>query len=304
MAKMAKVRISNLYLLALLIAAGLSLFAGLSYWNSPGVEAIDYASILFEGFLAVLPIFGLFLIVDLYESSPRSYLLLFVGLTMLAISMVTDTMDEIVILPDIYNFLFEGIFQVVGFLLLLTGLKVWVDWITVLNTNLNQLATTDYLTGAANRRHFMNKLKEQIDLCRRYHNQLSLVLLDIDFFKHINDAYGHSIGDEKLVKVAELIRSNIRSTDLLARYGGEEFIILVPHAEIQGAQQLAEKIRTSLEETHENDRLAVTASLGVAQYTANESIESFLNRTDAALYNAKEKGRNQVILANAPSTAV
>lgn len=281
----------------LFVCCAVALFAIFIYRTSPNVEEIDYASVVFEGLLTMLPAIGLFSIAGLRRDHPRSFWLLFVGMSALTVSMTTDTLDEIVEVSGIYNTLFEGLFQVAGFGLLLLGLHSWLKWNDALNKQLNALATTDYLTGAANRRHFMVTLDDQIEQSRRYGRPLSLVLMDLDRFKNINDTFGHDAGDVELEKVSQIARHRTRRSDCFARYGGEEFVLLVPSTNLDGAWTIAESIRRAIESADHSSLPQVTASFGVAQYETNESRSDFLKRADQALYAAKQQGRNRVVSA-------
>lgn len=164
---------------------------------------------------------------------------------------------------------------------------------------LQHLAITDDLTGCFNRRHFFSLAQKEIERTRRFHLEMSIILLDLDLFKNINDQFGHIIGDQVLQFVANQCNINLREWDLLARYGGEEFIILLPDTPIQNARQTAERLRSVVEEsvvTTQSRPINVTISLGVAGFTHedNLSLEILLDRADKALYNAKNKGRNCV----------
>ena len=118
--------------------------------------------------------------------------------------------------------------------------------------------------------------------------------MDIDKFKHINDEYGHNIGDLVLKTLADVIKENIRETDCFARWGGEEFVLLLPETEQKGAIALAEKIRNAVEKKNFNLASNVTISIGVSTYNKGETLESIYSRADKALYASKEQGRNQV----------
>jgi diguanylate cyclase (GGDEF)-like protein len=159
---------------------------------------------------------------------------------------------------------------------------------------LTTLASTDELTGIANRRQFDRILKTEIQRAQRYNIPLSVIMLDIDHFKKVNDEYGHQAGDEVLTSLTKLISGLIRGQDTFARWGGEEFVIMSPNHDIQGMQQFAEKLRLAVEAYTFPHRPHSSCSFGVAQYLPNESIDSFFNRTDKALYKAKENGRNRV----------
>lgn len=162
------------------------------------------------------------------------------------------------------------------------------------------LSRTDQLSGLANRRYFMDRLKEALSLCRRQSISASLLMADLDHFKEINDEFGHAAGDEVIRVFAEILKGNCRMEDLAARYGGEEFLVLMPGTPLAKAQASAERIRTFLEK---QDILgcgrAVTVSIGVVQYLATESPEEFVLRADKALYKAKNNGRNRIECAPA-----
>ena len=162
---------------------------------------------------------------------------------------------------------------------------------------IKNLATTDALTGCLNRMQGMHIIKNEMLRSKRYNISLALILLDLDHFKKVNDTWGHPIGDQVLKLVAERIRKNIRSSDSLIRLGGEEFIIFAPETNIAEAALLAEKVRKVLEETDHSTAGKVTVSLGVAEHIQPESFKQWYVRTDAALYEAKNSGRNRVVQA-------
>jgi len=160
--------------------------------------------------------------------------------------------------------------------------------------SLEQLASADLLTSAWNRRHFEEAVESEIHRSRRYGHPLSLLMLDIDHFKRINDTFGHGVGDQVLREIANCVRSTIRLSDSLTRWGGEEFIVLMPNTGISSAAVLAERIREQLA-SHEFSGIGqVTASLGVAEYVLTASREDWLERADRAMYRAKAAGRNRV----------
>ena len=128
---------------------------------------------------------------------------------------------------------------------------------------------------------------------------MSLLLIDVDKFKSVNDTYGHLKGDEILKKITQLVLSNIRSTDMVFRYGGDEFIILLPNTALEAAKHVALKINKVVgAESWENIDAPVTLSIGVAKYDGNEDIDQLINRSDSMLYKAKECGRNCVFAEN------
>jgi two-component system cell cycle response regulator len=170
---------------------------------------------------------------------------------------------------------------------------------------LERLANFDSLTGLYNRRAILGKLGDLICLANRYKEDFSLIMLDIDHFKRINDHYGHLTGDEVLEKIATLIRGNIRDTDIAGRYGGEEFIIILPKTNLASAWVVAERLRTIIEKAEMKDSagnvFTITVSQGLAGWERNEDATSLISRADEALYKAKGKGRNRVQILLGPS---
>lgn len=163
------------------------------------------------------------------------------------------------------------------------------------------MAITDGLTGLFNHRFFISRLNEEIKRAERYNRPLSLMMMDIDYFKHYNDTHGHQAGDEILRRMAELITKTIRTSDVAARYGGEEFVIISSETSKERAVQMAERIKKviedypfSLKETQPNGNL--TISIGVATYQVDaKNADELLKKADDALYRAKEIGRNRVV---------
>ena len=162
---------------------------------------------------------------------------------------------------------------------------------------LKRMATVDPLTGAGNRRAQNEKIDATNALYRRSHIPASILILDIDYFKNVNDTYGHITGDEILAGVSELIRENTRPTENLYRYGGEEFIVVAEYTDLDGASQLAEKLRVAIEEKAFVSNIHLTVSFGVAELQPGEGRQGWLGRADQALFRAKSDGRNRVALA-------
>jgi len=158
-------------------------------------------------------------------------------------------------------------------------------------------AKHDHLTKVPNRRYFNEKLEEEFYRAKRYNEPLSLAILDIDFFKKINDTYGHDAGDKVLKKLAEFCSTHIRKSDFFARWGGEEFVFIFPHTDIQKAKKICEKIKNELQ----NDKkiqtpIKFTISCGITQLRDEDSMDTFLKRADKALYEAKEGGRDKIVI--------
>ncbi|MDR5900109.1 diguanylate cyclase [Halomonas vilamensis] len=160
---------------------------------------------------------------------------------------------------------------------------------------LKRIASTDMLTGLVNRMSFDQRLEKEIERTRRYERPLSLIMIDIDHFKPINDEHGHDVGDQVLGDFARVLSANLRTTDICARWGGEEFMVLAPETEFSQAVQLAEKLRLAIVDVIFPVVGKVTASFGVVEVGPNELATRVVKRADQALYQAKAEGRNRVM---------
>ncbi len=162
------------------------------------------------------------------------------------------------------------------------------------NEQLSIISITDFLTGLYNRIHLDKVLKDEIERSNRYQLELSLMIIDLDFFKKINDTYGHLVGDTVLKAMSKSIQQNIRSTDTLGRWGGEEFMLICPETSHEQAIIMANKLLQTAQNIHFEQGFVQTISIGVATYTLNEPDVNFIARADTNLYQAKTLGRNQV----------
>lgn len=173
----------------------------------------------------------------------------------------------------------------------------------ILYEEIKLLAITDELTGLHNYRYFSSKLEEEILRSQRYHKKFSLIIIDIDNFKFINDNYGHKQGDLVLKTLAKIMKDTIRAVNILARYGGEEFTIILPEENMKGAKIVAERLRANIEKHNfsslaESGSLKITISLGIAEYPVNgKSEDQLVRNADKALYQAKAEGKNKVCYA-------
>lgn len=161
---------------------------------------------------------------------------------------------------------------------------------------LRTLATTDELTALYNRRHISEILANEVDRAARYSNSLSLLIIDIDHFKSINDQHGHIVGDEVLQSFATLLMNLDRNTDKVGRWGGEKFMVVLPQTSADKALSFAERIRIKVAEADFPLQNNVTVSIGVATYVEGDTAFSLTQRADTALYDAKNTGRNQVVV--------
>lgn len=157
-----------------------------------------------------------------------------------------------------------------------------------------RLATTDTLTGLGNRYSFDKRLTTELSRAKRFKEPLSLIVLDLDGFKEVNDTYGHTTGDLVLTTVAQIIRSNVREIDFSVRWGGDEFMIILPNTPVLQAEQVANKLLTTISEENSNTHLDITASFGVSELKDDDDAEQLTVRADKALLDSKRTGRNKI----------
>ncbi|MCB9096439.1 MAG: transporter substrate-binding domain-containing protein [Arcobacter sp.] len=164
------------------------------------------------------------------------------------------------------------------------------------NLQLEKLATTDKLTGIYNRTKLDELLINEMDRSYRYNHNFACAIIDIDYFKKVNDTYGHLVGDSVIKEIAILIKNSIRKSDYFGRWGGEEFLLILPEIEKQELQKLLEKIKNVIGEHPINEIGTKTVSIGATLYIYNDTITSIIKRADDALYTAKDSGRNKVVI--------
>lgn len=167
-----------------------------------------------------------------------------------------------------------------------------------LNNQLEQISRYDHLTGLANRYALHERFNEEIETSSQTKQIFSLILLDVDFFKTINDDYGHDVGDEVIKQFASLLMSMVRENDMVGRWGGEEFLILCSQTTKNGAFQLADQLRRQVQSYNFPVNQQITASFGLSEYRHGETIGDTIKRADDALYKAKRNGRNQIVMAD------
>lgn len=189
------------------------------------------------------------------------------------------------------------LFDVIGLLLVI---KIFVDDLLQAKEELSQLAMKDELTGLYNRRHLLYMAERHINFCRRYSGQLSVIMIDIDYFKTINDTYGHAAGDLVLKRLATILETNSRvDCDIVARFGGEEFLLLLPSTGLEAAKLTAERLRNHVEKEDfklNGKTIKVTISCGVAGYGSDTVPDVLFECADKAMYEAKRSGRNRVVV--------
>jgi len=183
-------------------------------------------------------------------------------------------------------------------------LREYAVRLELLNEELERLATTDVLTSAYNRRYFMSKLEDEVERARRYNHPSSLLMIDVDHFKNINDTYGHDVGDIVLIHLVKVLEGQVRQLDTVARIGGEEFAILLPETGEKDAKISAERLLRVVRETRVDvagESLQFTISIGCAQFGEDcPDMEGILKMVDLALYDAKKSGRDRVVIRDTP----
>jgi diguanylate cyclase (GGDEF)-like protein len=169
----------------------------------------------------------------------------------------------------------------------------------VSSDNLANLLTKDHLTGAFNRAHFFNVAEKEFARANRYGHSISIIMLDADHFKHVNDRYGHPVGDEVLKSIVKVAEGVLRPGDTIARFGGEEFVVMLPKSNSLEASVIAERLRSSIEASSVDaggEEIKVTVSIGCASMSESRStLKQLLTSADSALYHAKSMGRNCIV---------
>ena len=217
------------------------------------------------------------------------------------------------LLPPLHDLLEPNMLQAMTFLLAIFFGIAWTFGFVMLNSErleadlrraqdkLQKMATTDFLTGIANSRHFSETGAHEVQRARRYKRPLALLMIDLDHFKKLNDKYGHAIGDKILVAFAGICKKCLRKADIFGRLGGEEFAILLPETDINGGSKFAERLRVIVEKSKikvESKPFHITVSIGVTELQPDDDqIDAALRRADDTMYEAKKRGRNQVAIS-------
>lgn len=180
-------------------------------------------------------------------------------------------------------------------------IKIRTSELEEANKQLLDYAYEDPLTKIGNRRYFFEKAHKLIPLSKEIHESISLIYIDLDYFKLTNDTYGHTFGDKVLVEFANILKTEARDSDIICRFGGEEFVLLLPSTTMQNAIDISKRIQEKVRNhafLFKNKKVEITSSMGIAQFEKeNESLDSLIHRADKALYSAKNKGRNRISLA-------
>jgi diguanylate cyclase (GGDEF)-like protein len=277
-------------------------YAAFQHIYLPHVTEIDFYSVIAEGAIAITILILLFNLRSLQENK-QIHFMMFLGFTMLFIGLWTDMLDELFEHPKLLTSVLEDLFVISGFIVVVVGINKWMQLNQQQRNKLLQLATTDSLTGLFVRRYFNEKANTEFTRCRRYKGVFSLLMIDIDNFKLINDKHGHSCGDTILSAFSKNLKENLRETEIVARWGGEEFIVLVPESSSELCAHLSEKLVKLSQNTKVlvgDEIISFTVSIGgVTLKDEDNSVEDLINRADQLLYKAKQEGRNQFFVDSA-----
>jgi diguanylate cyclase (GGDEF)-like protein len=206
-------------------------------------------------------------------------------------------LSQYIHLPYIYFFIGLFLFLIFFAIYKQIALHKTTQKLKVMNEELKLLSERDHLTKLYNRRYFESIVKEYLHLLKRNNINASILLIDIDDFKHINDSYGHQIGDKILCLLANLMQKYKRESDVISRYGGEEFVALLPNTSLEGAKTYAENLRKEVENQSikiNGIKIKLTISIGLTTFKADDNIYKAISRADTGLYNAKRSGKNQI----------
>lgn len=266
--------------------------------TSPSIPIEESVNLILDSADAAVCALLLFKVEELRRTRSKIFLNIFIPMSMLLVASSIDLVSQIKQIPEAFEFV-EGILHNIGFILFIFACVSWVNDQKEQSAELRHLAESDALTGISNRRSFLELSQNYLRSEDDNESCVSLLLLDIDHFKQINDTYGHQIGDKVLVDVANTVKQILRKQDYFARVGGEEFMVLLKDTEESTAQKVAEKIRSAIEGievVHHGSRVSCTISVGTtASKRKQAKFDDLFNQADKALYSAKAKGRNCVV---------
>lgn len=211
-------------------------------------------------------------------------------------SLVVGLLSAVLALPLVFTHFDLSSAFVISFSMIVTWLvSAWLVFaVTEQSRRLKDMAVTDPLTGAYNRRYLEEQASQAMESWQRYRQSTTMLLIDVDFFKRINDRYGHAAGDTAIKRLVEVISGRIRAVDTVCRFGGEEFVVLLQGTGIDGATRVAEELRSRVEETKIVPEANMTISIGACEVIAADNVDHWFKLTDSALYLAKRNGRNRV----------
>ena len=258
--------------------------------------SVNYFGVASYGAIALIMLIALFVLQEIIKNK-EVYLYLVAGFTFIYVSLLLTTLNNIYIYPNEVTDVIEDLFRLVGFGFVTVGIIKWIRYDEDIKGKLVRLASVDDLTNIMNRRIFDIELRREFANAKRYNNPLSLIMIDIDNFKNVNDDFGHFFGDLVLKMFSVEVSPLLRAGDLFCRWGGDEFAILLPHTNANDAMAVSEKIRELVKKISlntDNGNLSFTVSLGISEYRPEQiDASEMLEFADRALYSAKESGRDR-----------
>ncbi|WP_345977646.1 GGDEF domain-containing protein [Sulfurimonas sp. HSL3-7] len=260
---------------------------------------IDYFGLALYGSITIIMLLALFIVQKIIDVEEVYYYLM-AGFTFVYVSLFMSTMEKVYAYPVSEVTTLEDLFRLVGFGFVIVAIIKWIKYNEDVKKKLIELASIDDLTGVMNRRVFDIELKREFANAKRYRKDLSLITIDLDNFKEINDKHGHFFGDLVLKMFTKEVASLLREGDIFSRWGGDEFIVLLPQTGKKGALKVAEKIRYAVKNIHirtDHTNIYFTVSLGVSGYESDDKDAMLImERADKALYDAKKAGRDKSVL--------
>ncbi len=270
------------------IVSWLILF-GMSYTFFPQFETINFYNLVLEFIISCIAIYLLYSIQPFKKLS--FYRALALGYYLLFLSYFVDAIDQIFVHSVIYTVFMEKLTLIASFIFIFIGSKQWME-------NYQQIALTDDLTQLPNRKLTKQIIYKLIKVCKKKPSVFSLVIIDIDYFKQINDNYGHYYGDTILSQFAHLINSSLKHNEIMGRWGGEEFVLIKKNTDKKTALKELEPLRKKIEKHQfmfDDQTIQLTASFGVSEYKCNQQdFKGLFMEADKAMYNAKNSGRNRI----------
>jgi diguanylate cyclase (GGDEF)-like protein len=265
------------------------ILAGISYYFFPRFESINYYNLILEFIISCIALYLLYSIQP-FKNIPF-YNTLAVGYYLLFVSYFVDSIDQIFIHSIVYTVVMEKITLITSFVFIFIGTKKWMKIY-------QKIALTDDLTQLPNRKLVKQILSTLIKKCKKNPSVFSLVIIDIDFFKKINDQHGHYYGDKILSQFANLINSSLNKNEILGRWGGEEFVLIKKNTDKKTALVELESLRKTIEKHPfklDEESVKLTASFGVSDYKCTQQdFKGLFMEADKAMYNAKNSGRNRI----------
>lgn len=257
---------------------------------------IDYWSFASESFIFITFLLIFHNLSELKSNNTIHFILL-AGFSFILVSMLMDTLNEVLEHPIFITTFFEDTPQVLGFACIFIAIKKWVKFNGAKTTKLTELSRIDSLTGLFLRRYFLELAQNEFDLYARKKQPFSILMLDLDFFKRVNDQFGHACGDKVLICFAQLMKESLRKTDVVARWGGEEFIVLLPNTRLKEAVEIAKLINMHTRNKKmacETNTITITVSIGVIEmHDEFEHLQTMITQADELLYQAKNNGRDR-----------